>query len=45
MAEEHVGKDTAALRHWLQRALEDLEADDITGLEIEADTPKTVGLE
>jgi hypothetical protein len=45
MAEEHVGKDTAALRHWLQRALEDLEAEDITGLEVEADTPKTVGLE
>jgi hypothetical protein len=29
----------------MQQALEDLEAEDITGLEVEADTPKTVGLE
>jgi hypothetical protein len=45
MAEEHVGKDTATLRYWMQQALEDLEAEDITSLEVEADTPKTVGLE
>jgi hypothetical protein len=45
MSDERVGKDTTTLRHWLQRALEDLEAEDVTALEVEADTPKTVGLD
>jgi len=45
MQDELVGKNTGALRFWRQRALEDLEADDVTALEIEADTPKTVGLD
>jgi hypothetical protein len=45
MDEEHIGKDTTQLRHWLQRALEDLEAEEATGLEIEADAPNTVGLD
>ena len=40
MAGERVGKDTAELRYWRE-----LEADDVTLLEVEADTPKTVGLE
>jgi hypothetical protein len=45
VSEEQVGKDTATLRHWLQRAIEDLEAEDITGLEVEANVPKTARLD
>jgi hypothetical protein len=45
MAEEQVGKDTAELRYWLDRALKELEAEQPTVLEVEASTPKTVGLD
>jgi hypothetical protein len=45
MAEERVGRDPATLRRWMQRALQDLEAEDTTTLEVEADAPKTVGLD
>jgi hypothetical protein len=44
-AEEQVGKDTAELRYWLDRALKELEAEQPTVLEVEASTPKTVGLD
>ena len=44
-AEERVGKDTAELRYWRELALKELEAEQPTVLEIEASTPKTVGLE
>jgi hypothetical protein len=40
-----VGKDTAELRYWRDLALKELEAETMTTLEIEADTPKTVGLD
>jgi ribosomal protein L39E len=43
--EEQVGKDTAELRYWRELALKDLEAEQLTVLEVEASTPKTVGLE
>ena len=44
-AEEQVGKDTAELRYWRDRALKELEAEQPTVLEVEASTPKTVGLD
>jgi hypothetical protein len=44
-AEEQVGKDTAELRYWRELALKELEAEAPTILEIEASTPKMVGLE
>ena len=44
-AEEQVGKDTAELRHWRELALRELEAEEPTILEVEASTPKTVGLD
>ena len=44
-AEERVGQDTAERRYWRELALKELEADQPTVLEIEASTPKTVGLE
>jgi hypothetical protein len=43
--EEQVGKDTAELRHWRELALKELEAEVPTVLEVEATTPKTVGLD
>jgi hypothetical protein len=42
---ERVGKDTAELRYWRELARQELEAEDVTALEVEADTPKTVGLD
>ncbi len=45
VAGERVGKDTAELRYWRDLALKELEAETMTTLEIEADTPKTVGLD
>jgi hypothetical protein len=42
---ERVGKDTAELRSWRKRALQELEAEQLTVLEVEANTPKTVGLD
>jgi hypothetical protein len=45
IADEQVGKDTAELRYWRERALKELEAEQPTVLEIEASAPKTVGLE
>jgi ribosomal protein L39E len=44
-AEEQVGKDTAELRHWRERALKELEAEQPTVLEVEESGPKTVGLD
>lgn len=44
-AEEQVGKDTAELRYWRELALKELEAEEPTVLEVEAYTPKTVGLD
>jgi hypothetical protein len=44
-AEEQVGKDTADLRYWRDRALKELEAEQPTVLQVEASTPKTVGLD
>jgi hypothetical protein len=44
-SEEQVGKDTSELRYWRERALKELEAEQPTVLEVEASTPKTVGLE
>lgn len=43
--EEQVGKDTAEFRYWRDMALKELEAEQPTVLEIEASTPKTVGLD
>ena len=40
-----VGKDTAELRRWRDRALKELEAEQPTVLEIEESAPKTVGLQ
>ncbi|MET0741819.1 MAG: hypothetical protein ABWY78_00460 [Microvirga sp.] len=45
MAEEHVGKDTGTLRFWRDQALKELEAETVTSLDLEADTPRTVGLD
>ncbi len=45
VAGEQVGKDTVELRYWRDLALKELEAETMTTLEIEADTPKTVGLD
>jgi hypothetical protein len=45
VADERVGKDTAALRRWQDRAPKELEAEQPTVLEVEASTPKTVGLD
>jgi hypothetical protein len=42
---EQVGKDTAELRYWRELALKELEAEEPTVLEVEANTPRTVGLE
>jgi ribosomal protein L39E len=44
-AEEQVGKDTAELRYWRKLALKELEAEEPTVSEVEASTPKTVGLD
>jgi hypothetical protein len=44
-AEEQVGRDTAELRYWRELALKELEAEEPTVLEVEASTPKTVGLD
>jgi hypothetical protein len=44
-AEEQVGKDTAELRYWRELALKELESEELTVLEVEASTPKTVGLD
>jgi hypothetical protein len=44
-AEERVGKDTAELRYWRGLALKELESEEPPVLEVEASTPKTVGLE
>ena len=44
-AEELVGKDTAELRYWRELAIKELEAKQPTVLEVEASTPKTVGLD
>jgi hypothetical protein len=43
--EEQVGKDTAELRYWRELALKELEAEVPTISEVEASTPKTVGLD
>jgi hypothetical protein len=43
--EEQVGKDTVELRYWREVALKELEAEVPTVLEVEATTPKTVGLD
>jgi hypothetical protein len=43
--EEQVGKDTVELRYWREAALKELEAEVPTVLEVEATTPKTVGLD
>jgi hypothetical protein len=45
VADEQVGQDTAELRYWRERALQELEAEPSTVLEVEADTPNTVGLD
>lgn len=44
-AEEQVGKDTAEFRHWRELALKVLAAEEPTVLEVEATTPKIVGLD
>jgi hypothetical protein len=44
-AEEQVGKDTTELRYWRELALKELESEEPTVLEVEASTPKTVGLD
>jgi hypothetical protein len=43
--EVQVGKDTVELRYWREVALKELEAEVPTVLEVEATTPKTVGLD
>jgi hypothetical protein len=45
MDEERVGKDPAELRYWRELALMKLEAEQPSVLEVEASTPKTVGLD
>ncbi len=45
MDEERVGKDPAELRYWRELALMKLEAELPSVLEVEASTPKTVGLD
>jgi hypothetical protein len=45
IADERVGKDTADLRYWRERALRELEAEQPTVLEVEESSPKTVGLD
>ena len=45
MDEERVGNDPAELRYWRELALKELESDQPTILEVEASTPKTVGLD
>ena len=45
MDEERVGNDPAELRYWREMALKELEAEQPTLLEVEASTPKTVGLD
>ena len=42
---ERVGKDSAELRRWQERALQELEAEQPSVQEVEASTPKTVGLD
>jgi ribosomal protein L39E len=44
-ANERVGKDTAELRYWRERALQELEVEQPSVLEVEATAPKTVGLD
>jgi hypothetical protein len=44
-AEEQVGRDTAELRYWRELAPKELEAEEPMVLEVEASTPKTVGLD
>jgi hypothetical protein len=43
--EEQGGKDTAELRYWRELALKALEAEEPTVLEVEANTPRTAGLD
>jgi ribosomal protein L39E len=43
--EEQVGKDTAERRYWRELALKELEAEVPTISEVEATTPKMVGLD
>jgi hypothetical protein len=45
MDEERVGNDPAELRYWREMALKELEAEQPTLREVEASTPKTVGLD
>ena len=45
MTGERVGKDSPDLRLWREKALQELEAELPTALEVEASTPKTVGLD
>jgi len=45
LANERVGKDTVELRHWRERALKEMEAEQPTVLEVEDSTPKTVGFD
>jgi hypothetical protein len=45
MAGERVGKDSPDLRLWREKALQELETELPTTLEVEASTPKTVGLD
>jgi len=45
LAEEHVGKDTGALRFWREKALADLEAETATSLDVEATAPRTLGVD
>ena len=44
-AGERVGKDSAEFRYWRELAVKELEGEDKTTLDVEADTPKTVGLD
>jgi hypothetical protein len=44
-AEELAGKDIVELRYWRELALKELEAEEPTVLEVEASTPKAVGLD
>jgi hypothetical protein len=45
MASERVGKDSPEFRLWREKGLQALEAEAPTALEVEASTPKTVGLD
>jgi ribosomal protein L39E len=45
MADERVGKDSPEFRLWREKAMQELEAEVPTTLEVEASAPKTVGLD